>query len=243
MSIANAAHCSMMGGDGKWRNPYVTNGLVAMWDGAINDNSQNWTDIINGYTAIKERGSITWSNNACNLNNSPLLFNDNGISLIRDAVASGNFTIEICGTYGSTAGGAMVSTGDVVRSGLVPYKYQGNDLLYSKMEYYSPNQGWGIAYVGYPASQGLSRGTFFTATLTCASHTTERCYANGEYKRQITVRSGGGSRGASFNCIVFGDDQNGSHFWGSINCCRFYDRALSDSEIVANKTVDASRFN
>ena len=60
---------AMLAGSGGWKNPYVTDGLIAMWDGEWNAgpgkhdaNAANWKDCVNGYIATFN-GNVTIGDN------------------------------------------------------------------------------------------------------------------------------------------------------------------------------------
>lgn len=63
---------AMLAGGSGWKNPYVTDGLIAMWDGEWNAgpgkhdaNATEWKDCAQGYIATTTDTAYTWGSNYC----------------------------------------------------------------------------------------------------------------------------------------------------------------------------------
>lgn len=90
-----------------WTNPYVTDGLIAMWDGEWNagggvhdPNATVWKDLASS-SDVEVVGSISW-------NDKSAVFSGAGyfekiIQSVEDAITDGNITIEVVEAYDPTS--------------------------------------------------------------------------------------------------------------------------------------------
>ena len=88
---------------GGWKNPYVTDGLIAMWDGIDNvgqgihdPNAAIWKDLVGGLTYVLPAGAV-FDSNRCVFANTPAAAFSIGNQL------SGNFTLDALVKFNSSS--------------------------------------------------------------------------------------------------------------------------------------------
>lgn len=221
------ARTGVWSGGAKWTNPYITDGLVAMWDGEWNagvggehdDTTTIWTDLISGakFTpTIFDGGSIKF---------------ENGVAVYSNAVAisSGfskqmynNFTIEL---------GLDNSAGD---------HYDFASRVFSSYAIEVARGGTLGVYNGYapPREQMINGVLCLRVDAAKDTH-----YINGvqRYQRNKIGNYGGTpfTLGYSYKRNTSPTSLNGTIRMRGI---RVYERALTDEEIAANYAVDKDRF-
>ena len=211
-------------GGGGWVNPYVTDGLVAMWDGEWNagwglhdPNATTWKDIISGYDldvtsgTWGDKGLVGTSTNACNatMTTVPQSF--------IDIISSDGCTVEAVAT---------------------PLGYGTN--IYSFSSSIWSIYGWGNSVIWYwfriqsgpfnISNKGVI-GEPISFSGTTDSNKRARWYCNAQQLGSGTY----GSQTAN-NDVFLG-------IKGIIHTARIYNRTLSDAEIAANYAIDKERFN
>lgn len=237
---------TMLGG---WKNPYVTDGLVAMWDGEWNAgggvhdaNATEWVDCVNGKVATFGGSYVIGQNviTASEVISAPL---DVG-ETIAAAIRNGALTCE-----------AVMIPRDV-ETHMTPFRitdenYESQILGYSfnnrvnadirvdvmgatkaqATTSYQGDVGW---YSGYVQSIYLYvSGRRFYSTIKCAKGSW-----NANSTSNFTPNS------TAVGHFVFGGN------WASIDwapskeyyCLRFYNRVITTAEKNANKEVDVERF-
>lgn len=205
-----------------WENPYITDGLVAMWDGEWNvdggkhnNNALEWTDLSgNEHNATVpsagcfDSNSYNFSKKSTFTDFSNILTNSTGITVefIANITKMGN---DSAGIYFSL-GGIGISFGRYGSKGIFSYVYGG----------WTNNQF--ILPTPYPKSivvvfrKGQSKLAWFDGVAPTA--TSE--YWSGKYPSIIGNGNGG----------------------GQIYSIRVYDRALTEEEILFNYSIDKERF-
>ena len=213
-----------------WENPYINNGLVAMWDaewnaplGRHDPTATHWTDIINGYVGVKMKDVIKWQNKSCSIENGYFLV-DPLPDQIKDAMNADTFTWEVCRNYKSGSGQyTCIQTPDI------RYEFwaSGEGNTNSYLSWHSPSF---TAYCG--GGRSLAKDTrSFTI-----DGTTIKGYNGGELYAVATFTPVGEIKNAAL--------QLGSlrGIAADLYCIRIYNRALSAEEISANYTIDKRRF-
>lgn len=224
-----------------WTNPYVTDGLVAMWDGEWNAgggvhdaSATSWLDLIGNKQMPTTLSSLSWDSNALVRTGVDGLTYDTGLDF-SDPLSERTFEFVISydANYTNTSGNWFVVRMNDIGSWLT---------FWNRMEF-------GIAlYVGgglkntsfsQPSFKGsvslVGTGTAFNATRNIAKY-----YQNG------TSFAQGAFGGKSTNSLVIQLFANQN--WPSTNtikmhAIRIYSRALTAAEVAANYAIDKRRFN
>lgn len=206
-----------------WTNPYVTDGLVAMWDGEWNAgggvhdaSATTWKDLV-GNNDLEIYGTVS----------------DYGVSnqgkycaALKSGAIDNIASIEVCHDF---AGGrveyAIIACSgaiDTTRMGLVHY---GNSRAF---------QTYSNVFWDFPNIQAAMHST--------VSATTSGCYVGG-----VALQPASHGTDAWNNPSVVGIGGRASsgayNFIATYNCIRFYNRALTAAEIAANYAIDKARFN
>lgn len=212
--------------DGAWTNPYVTDGLVSMFDGEWNNgggvhSDTELSDIVSGYAMTKPAQWGIAAKHLAVTSTAPMTVNQyrGGAAItveIVTAFTDNNLTRE-CVFEDSNANTSF------------RIKRQSNGLFCSFV-------GSGVVI---PIQSGVATYTVTQSdTPSNPNHVTEG-FINGVYQsyayfgHKMLGRYGGSFR---IGRNVYTAYQN-------INSIRIYDRVLTNAEIAANAAVDASRFN
>ena len=245
MKLGKIGSRSMFG----WRNPYVTDGLVAYWDGEWNvgggvhgQNSNKWKNL------ISSDGDLTMPlASSFEIADKCVRFNGTGyatsaptniiqaslrgtfeIVVQRGVAASGEFrNIFSCGnmvwwrSFGSTSGGPIGASA-----------------------YLSSAAGFRRYSMPNVDTVELASYAFVFDKDNTQSKAVTRLYRNGSSKTNFSFPASYG-RAADIPTsdaisIGSGDNRDGVT---SIYCVRVYDRNLTAAEISANYAVDKARFN
>lgn len=208
----------------KWKNPYVTDGLLAMWDGEWNvaggvhdPNPTTWKDLVgNGYD-LDIYGSVepncVRTTNTCAA----------GMS----GTISGISTIECCCKISPSLSSpqmllAYSGPTDTTNLGLVQY---GPSVGYQCFS----NIFWDYPLIATEAARTVAA-------------TTSACYVDGVGLQSVS-HSADQWNNQSYTGIGGRHWQN--HSWrgaGDYYCVRFYNRALTPAEIANNYAIDKKRF-
>lgn len=239
------------GGKAAWRNPYVTDGLVAMWDGEWNagggvhdQNATTWVDISGNGNNMKEKvAGLTFSEHA-------LIFGgiqgaywecdtvSEQLAQIGDVYTSEeNPTLgvqyEICCNQLSFQNNSVILSIDSSRFG---YRYAGNQTY-----------AWG--YIGQRRI-GISNFTCFSylsqnwTIPNVKAQAREMYYRDGVLKQDTGVVSVSSVVKKRIQNARVGATTSMTGLWiGEFYCARVYNRALTAAEIAANYSVDKQRFN
>ena len=213
---------------GGWVNPYVTNGLIAMWDGEWNagpgvhdPNANGWSDVINGY-------EIIFSN--------------------RDGTASNNF--EVHDNY--YALGTVILTCEI--SGIKEILERTKEVTFEFVRFTKAKRIYNEFTYDYDFHRSrkgnvrLTDSDFMNSSQ--ISHQSTSFSADGTviaFTRNMKNR-GTASDGFSVsddNIILCGNEYPYADFTanGNTYTMRLYSRALSEKEIAANYAIDKARFN
>ncbi len=214
-----------------WSNPYITDGLIAMWDGEWNagiakhdPTATTWTDLVNGCVGIKAADTVQWLDKAC--------FVDNGYFIvetlpdsIKDAMNADNFTWEVCRYYRGGNGQYTALGSAAVRN---EFWASGPNNANSYLSWHSPSF---TSYCGGGGGKVKTTHSFTVCGDTIIGYSRGVPYATQTFTAIGSIDAArlllGGKRG-----IV-----------ADIYCIRIYNRALSTAEIAANFAIDRMRFD
>jgi hypothetical protein len=224
-----------------WQNPYVTDGLVAMWDGIWNvgggqehDNSSKiWWDCIGGKPIV--------------LMSSKSAFSNLGVA----QSAAKTFTEQIVGgamgedsSYGWRFAEYVITLGSVTSN--TPYV-----LAIGRRGLWLNVSGQNIGVTNqtdatWHSATAFSAGSTFSVSADYNSAgTSER--GSAVWFNAASIQHTGGSDGWNTNIYspyAVGAFYNVNYpFVGTYHAIRLYNRALTQSEIDANHAVDKERFN
>ncbi len=224
---------------GSKKNPYVTKGLVAMWDGEWNASlgkhdpkATKWKDLVERSdcdpvgTPKFSGNSVELDGNSCwKINPSPELLK---------AVLSPSMTCEVVLRFGKDATAA--------NEGFIGFGHTGSRLL------------WGYA-LGVPMRSSASivfqhRGSPISATWQVNDkfeglHTmvisVDNAVMTGWVDSKRCVKATSGRANNTDPCYI-GYIDGGRKMVGDIYCVRIYNRALDEKELQANHAIDKKRF-
>ena len=214
-------------------NPYVTDGLISMWDAEFNcfeglhqTNSTKWIDIVSGYNLELSTGTPTWEAKANVINGKWGIVNSKLQALFKSANKN-NLSYELCfsalpyNIKGTVLGFTSTLNGIIANDSTIgDWCQSGNWIPSNKFK-------------------TTRKGTLSVVRNGQTSYTD--VYADGEVfggKRG----TGGNPTGRTFG-IGYGYGQwNNAPTGIKIHCIRLYNRMLTESEIQKNKDIDANRF-
>jgi len=233
MMIA-ARNSFLMGraGPTPWQNPYVTDGLVAMWDGEWNAgggvhdaNATVWADLIGTHNLTVNSGA-TWSTNGLSTTTRIA----GGLAYSSAYISSTIGAIEACYDMRADSDNSQ-GRGLVCNTNARSLMSRGVDGLRSR--------GEASVMTPFVTSRLLSRwsGSVVYATSFSADklyfggveQTTES--APGNWNLPNYIRIGSNSATNTNLCAI-----------GTCHCIRLYSRALTAAEVAANYAIDAARF-
>lgn len=208
-----------------WTNPYITNGLVAMWDGEWNAgggvhdaNATTWKDIISGYDLNVtsgnwgDKGLVGTSSTACNatMTTVPQSF--------IDIVTNDGCTVEAVAT---------------------PLGY-GTD-IYSFSSSVWRIYGWGNVAIWYyfriqSGPLDISNRGVIGEPISFSGSTDSEIWAKWYCNGEIVAGPARYSKPVPNNDVYL-------RIKGVVHTARIYNRALTAAEIAHNYTVDKARFN
>ena len=222
-----------------WRNPYVTSGIVIMFDGIWNigggahsSTSTKWRDLIRNVDATySDTGIPSWKSNCwTNVRFGPVFS-----TTMPDLASTNGSTVEIVAECINDIRGVIF--GSYLVTNVYPNANQCN------FEYYT-GKAFRNYYNGYP--------DFKTSNNTFSLNT--KCYfASTRLSNVYKIYDGNGNQLASSTnnnlrftastMYIGGDARPEMRFSGNIYAIRLYDRALSVDEIRYNYNIDKKRFN
>ena len=234
---------------GGWKNPYITDGLVSMWDGEWNagpgmhsSDTLTWKDLSGNDNDLIVRLASLWGNNSLYCDgNSWSAYRTGGINYqtiecVYQTVSFKTIKNDTSGTrtifYGATSS-RLLNTPEL----RTDQRYE-TSIPRASVELYSINS---VVVVGIAtANDGETHqicGIYNDAT----TGTPKNGYFNGQRHETYTRWNWG-----IYSDTVVGDRQIDAQGWpwnGNVNAVRLYSRALTADEIAANYAVDKARFN
>ena len=224
------ARNSMLSGK-HWKNPYITDGLVAMWDGEWNAgggvhdaNATTWKQLVAG----SQYGDITTGVLGVNIwdmrGKKCTLYGNFATPRTVELVVAGSVQ-DLTSYYPINFGQAR---GDTSSGGLLFFRLYNNTL----------------AYIYKAGSRNGTRGSVGTSArhlvAVITSSTGSRCYYNGVAATGLSSLNY--DLAANYDTVVFNFLAGSAQFfeWYAL---RIYSRALTSNEVAANYAIDQARFN
>jgi len=215
-----------------WTNPYVTDGLVAMWDGEWNagggihdPNATVWKDLVGScdFTLV---GGATFNENSLVLDNSSGMQYATA-SNISSFPSSSDLTFEVVCDRNANAV-TIFKPPDAYKFGLM---------------FYAPNYNTMGNRVSLPTFRDTDFpvGHYGSVTGVYGANNSLSVFIDGSAVNSVSSDSIGGSQ----NEATIGRRLSGSAYPlnGRVSNIRLYSRALTAAEIAANYAIDKARFN
>ena len=222
MMIAARNAFLMSGGAGPtpWQNPYITDGLVAMWDG-------EW----NAGGGVHDANAITWAD---------LSNNGNDLNITAGTWAADHFVCN--GAAGGKTGFINgIGTIEIVAKRTSSSTYQlAIGLNQSQSQY---NRYFAISdnYANFRSSGPRLPITINAVESFACVYAGDILYKNGA----AAASAGTGDyyvTGGNYNTVLGISGSGRYPFGGMIYAIRLYSRALTAAEVAANYAIDAARF-
>ena len=229
----------------KWKNPYVTNGLVAMWDGEWNAgpgkhdaNATTWKDCAQGYIATTTDTAYTWGINYCSSPSFRFFCPVSVGEMVNAAIRSKAFTIE-----------CVVSSPDATNNVFVFATCNGSS-IYDRIDFNNtPNNALTCNFNSTSTCVfdfiSIVRNRFSVPTRFVYSPTSDG--VNVSVKSSTTDLSYTKPFSIPSNINTITEFTLGRSAFVSVKNTTlyrvaFYSRALTADEIAANYAVDKARF-
>ena len=242
-----AARTAAWAKSGGWVNPYVTDGLVAMWDGEWNagggvhdPNATVWKDLSGkGKDAdfIDQQQYVKWNQNCLSVNT----YSENSSILMREVLTSDVKNFEICCSIqdfnlysrffvsGSDSGGRNLqfinNSGGGGISGVLAVQINSNNQQLNS-ELYLPQKG--VPFSAGFGFNSVSDFVFFVNSSISSSTLYNTWNTLPVWNNEDIVLSQRGDMSRASDVLY--------------HCIRFYDHKLTDAERIANYAVDKARF-
>lgn len=235
MMIA-ARNAFLMSGAKPWTNPYITDGLVAMWDGEWNagggahDASATvWRDLSSSANDAQLSQWATWASNAIVTDGVHYAALADAAKLVNvqfaELVYSRNAT-----TYGYVGLFANKKIGQSQNSTLLMMAFKNNTFMAGNNgQLVVDGETLNASIANAPLSGSI--GVDYYAPKIYVNGAEALISSGGEAWNATTVGEIGG-RYARINNV----------YSGMMHCVRVYSRALTAAEVAANYAVDAARF-
>jgi hypothetical protein len=227
-SSVAARHLVNSGAGGDWTNPYITDGLVAMWDGEWNAgggvhdaNATTWKDLTGNGCDATLSGTYSWGDKSWN---------------VESVSGRGLATWSIAGPF--TDQTVEVVIHPTANSGVGRIMAEWNKMV-------SPCvRGNGVYMYGWNTDTGITIQNFNGLALHCHQliytwRTGFKYYVDGDMAWERS--SGGASEGGT--CYFANRADYGRGLDGMYYSVRIYNRALTAAEIAHNYAIDKARFN
>ena len=214
-----------------WTNPYVTNDLVAMWDGEWNAGggvhdaaATTWMNLVTGDTASLPSGFTVGADciSVANANQ----------SLVVSDYSGADFTVEYVFALADSNTGRECLFESLAANGGFRYKAAS----YVQDIWASNSYAWNL--VPRTGNIGVRHhiASAWTGIYTSGG-SVGKDYVDGVYF------TGGSLTGVSQNLNGFRIGRSGYTTYQDVCCVRLYSRALTAAEISANYAIDKARFN
>ena len=213
-------------------NPYVTDGLISIWDAEWNDGvcshvstSTKWIDIVSGYNLQLASGTPNWEAKANVINGKWGIVSTQLQSLFK-AANKNNLSYELCFSALPKINSTLLGfDGTVI--GTITYSNTIGDWC------------WSTNLIASNKFRTTRKGTLSVVRNGQTGRTD--VYEDGALFSGKTS-SKGDPTGETFG-IGYGTNQwNNAPTGIKIHCIRLYNRMLTESEIQKNKDIDANRF-
>ena len=216
------------------QNPYVTDGLIAMWDSEWNcfsglhqTNATKQIDIVSGYNLALASGTPTWEAKANVINGKWGIVSPELQALFK-AANKNNLSYEVCfSALPNNILGTVLGFNNTT-IGTITYVNTIGDWC------------WSTYWIQSNKFKTTRKGTLSVIRNGQTGRTD--VYEDGALLSSKTSSSGGDPTGKTFG-IGYGEGQwNNAPTNIKIHCIRLYNRMLTADEIQKNKDIDANRF-
>ena len=225
---------------GGWRNPYVTNGLIAMWDGEWNEGGE--THNANNLRLVELCGSgndliIDPTYGTLGLN----FVHCNGLGVAAAGISElQSFSTQQIEVVFSITGRPFGGNNFIIDLYRGPARLGGADYFRKFSIYARYNSAIGFSSLrGINASPNIST-TIRAYSISCDASLGDTVFIDGIWTNGIGPSSPATLNGAA-NTNIY--PTLGYSAEGDIYTIRVYSRKLTASEIAANYAVDKARFN
>ena len=217
---------------GGWQNPYVTDGLVAMWDGEWNAGggvhdatATTWMNLVTGETVSLPSGFTVGADciSVANANQ----------SLVVSDYSGADFTVEYVFALADSNTGRECLFESVAANSAWCYKAA------ASVQDIWPSNSYALNLFSRTGNVGVRKHIASTWSNIYSSDNVGYDYLDGAQlpTNQPFIRG----TPASLNGFRVG--RSGYTTYQDINCIRIYNRALTAAEIAANHAIDKARFN
>lgn len=210
--------------------PYVSDGLIHMWDGIENthnghdSSTSTWYDLVGSNDLAKSSDNITWSDDSANIARNK---------------ASQYFTSDTASESCAGKSFEAVFTTDNATSGLV-HVFSDSDAQ-GKVCVYTDNtfNVRGAAGKTYLTGESAITALHYVCGVFDQNGAISAVYANG-----VAATQGNTSHSLSGQKtkVVIGQTDSGYKFGGKIYSIRVYNKQLTAAEVASNYAVDVNRF-
>ena len=234
---------------GPWKNPYVTNGLLAMWDAEWNvglykhdKHAMEWVDLSGHGLTMHSNGNPIFYKNYIQPTQYSEMFHTDDTNLMDDVLENGEFTMEVATDqrgiakqciFGDNPGASSVwiaaigNINDPIRRGVWAKVGSININIYTKLSLF------GLARCRCDGSSGTAWYHAFDNIENPISKS-----ANISTPIPIAGNRRGFQIGYRYGYYPDGPMVDGT----KVYCIRWYNRALTDDELAHNLLVDKQRF-
>lgn len=235
MQVANRESFAVAARRRGWKNPYVTDGLIAMWDGEWNAGGGVHDASATTWKDIAGQNDVTLHNTT--FSSAAALFNGTSSYGTMSVSSSVRNTLEACISDVTQQNGVIVLLGGAAPSVSIALGVAEGGRNFG---YYVRSDARGRQTASLPAGiTSFRAGTYSTAFD--KSSGTEGS-AVGRYNARSCLN------GSSFLSYAnsqgyIGRRESGWFYKGNVHCIRIYNRLLSAGELDANYSIDRERFN
>jgi hypothetical protein len=211
----------------RWRNPYVTDGLVAMWDGEWNagggvhdPNATLWKDLVGNNDLTIVSGEQTITKNS-------IVFNDTNLGGKLTNEITSIVSCEFCGMVTRNAENAI----------FLPNLETSNTRRAFPLWFYKNSFGVGNN------KRGFSVGTNLAFTVYSDFTTNSSDFSAKALNGVLSSATGSADIFSSSSQSIGFGFRSQYPFGGVVYNLRIYSRTLTPDEIAANYAIDKRRFN
>lgn len=227
-----------------WVNPYITDGLIAMWDGEWNAgggkhdaNATVWKDL-SGTLDLFVITTPLWGDNFCTFESpgNGWISAENIDPYIPNILSGREGTVEVVTQAIPGTSTNKIITGSKINQ--LTFRQQGADATRIGFSFQCGGQIVGLGYGGGNPVRSSATAKMSDGIWTLVRHFggVDRTDSRGSVTYPI-------SNDQKVAVGVRIDNTNDGYFIGDIFCVRYYDRCLSDQEMASNYAVDKARFN
>lgn len=216
---------------GNAKDWYISDGLIAMWDGefnagdAHNGSATNWTDMIGGY--VLSGTNATWGDKCANFGGSTYFTTTN--TTVRNIMKTGK-SVEVAVQLAETPTSAAQM------------------IFCANGWYVIGSQALGVILKGFQPGGANVPQNYYPPIPDLNTHTLSIDYSTWSMYRDATSQTvvAKNGNGADNNSYYLGrrtyNSNPGLYFKGKLFCLRIYNKVLTADEIAHNYNIDLQRF-